>query len=170
MTKRPHEFVQLANNGKLYRLVNQSAPSLGKILDSYESKGISRKDAQAALVEAYHDRQHDLPLAKQWTDKAGQRAIAAILQAGEHRADMRDAVDDAIESVENANPVVKALLAVTKQTAETVAMRAGSLHAKRAQSAMIRAELEAARAMASLSGKAKRKMRDQLRAAKHAAR
>lgn len=168
--KRPHEFVQLAINGKLYRLVNQSAPSLGKILDSFEEKGIARKDAQAALIESYHDRQHDIPLAKQWTDKAGQRAVAAIRQAGEHRAAMRDAVDAAIESVESASPVVQALLAVTNQTVATVAARAGSSDAIRAQSAMIRAELDAARAMAALSGKAKRKMRDQLRAAKHAAR
>lgn len=135
-----------------------------------------RRNANGKLVKVdlaagfCRDDGHDLPLAKQWQDKAGQRAVAAILQAGQHRAAMRDAVDSAIASVESASPTVKALLAVTKQDAATVAARAGSLHASRAQSAMIRAELDAARAMASLSGKAKRKMRDQLRAAKHATR
>jgi hypothetical protein len=116
------------------------------------------------------DDGHDVPLAQRWTDKAGQRAVDAILQAGQHRANMRNAVDNAIESVESANDAVKALLTMTKQTAATVAARAGALHANRAQSAMIRAELDEARAMASLSGKAKRKLRDQLRAAKYAAR
>lgn len=116
------------------------------------------------------DDGHDVPLAKQWQDNAGKRAMLAILEAGQHRANMRDAVDSAIASVESASPMVKALLAVTKQDAATVAARAGSLHASRARSAMIRAELDAARIMASLSGKAKRKMRDQLRAAKYEAR
>ena len=116
------------------------------------------------------DDGHDILLARQWMDNAGKRAMRAILEAGKHRAAMRDAVDAAIESVESASPAVSALLAMTKQDAATVAARAGSLHASRTQSAMIRAELDAARAMASLSGKAKRKMRDQLRAAKHAAR
>lgn len=135
-----------------------------------------RRNANGKLVKAdlaagfCRDDGHDLPLAKQWADNAGKRAVAAILQAGKHRAAMCNAVDSAIASVENASPLVSALLTATKQDAATVAARAGSLHASRAQSAMIRAELDAARAMASLSGKAKRKMRDQLRAAKHAAR
>lgn len=135
-----------------------------------------RRNANGKLVKVdlaagfCRDDGHDVPLAKQWADNAGQRAMRAILEAGQHHAAMRDAVDAAIESVEGASDTVKALLTVTKQTASTVAMRAGSLHASRAQSATIRAELDAARAMASLSGKAKRRMRDQLRAAKHAAR
>lgn len=135
-----------------------------------------RRNANGKLVKIdlaagfCRDDGHDVPLAKQWADNAGKRAVAAILQAGKHRAAMRDAVDNAIASVENASPVVKALLAATNQTVATVAARAGSSDAIRAQSAMIRAELDATRAMASLSGKAKRKMRDQLRAARYAAR
>lgn len=113
---------------------------------------------------------HDLPLARRWMDNAGARAMLATLEAGQHRAVMCDAVDSAIASVEGASDVVKALLSATKQNAATVAARAGSLHASRTQSAMIRAELDEARAMAALSGKAKRKLRDQLRAAKYAAR
>lgn len=135
-----------------------------------------RRNANGKLVKIdiaagfCRDDGHDIPLARRWMDNAGKRAMLAILDAGQHRTDMRDAVDSAIESVEGASDAVKALLTVTKQTAATVAARAGSLHASRAQSAAIRAELEEARAMASLSGKAKRKMRDQLRAVKHAAR
>lgn len=135
-----------------------------------------RRNANGKLVKVdlaagfCRDDGHDIPLAKQWADNAGQRAMLAILESGKHRAAMCDAVDSAIASVESASPTVKALLSVTKQNAATVAARAGSLHASRAQSAAIRAELDAARAMASLSGKAKRKMRDQLRAAKYAAR
>lgn len=135
-----------------------------------------RRNANGKLVKVdiaagfCRDDGHDVPLAKQWADNAGKRAMLAILESGKHRANMRGAVDNAIASVEGASDAVKALLAVTKQNAATVAARAGSLHASRAQSAMIRAELDAARAMAALSGKAKRKMRDQLRAAKHAAR
>lgn len=135
-----------------------------------------RRNANGKLVKVdiaagfCRDDGHDLPLARQWADKAGQRAITATLQAAEYLAAMRGAVDDAIESVEGASDTVKALLEVTKQTTATVAARAGSLHASRAQSALIRAELDAARAMTSLSGKAKRKMRDQLRAAKYEAR
>lgn len=135
-----------------------------------------RRNANGKLVKIdiaagfCRDDGHDIPLARRWMDNAGKRAMRAILEAGAHRENMRDAVDHAIESVEGASDAVKALLTMTKQTAETVAMRAGSLHANRAQSALIRAELDAARAMTSLSGKAKRKMRDQLRAVKHAAR
>ena len=135
-----------------------------------------RRNANGKLVKVdiaagfCRDDGHDAPLARQWQDNAGKRAVRAILEAGTHRASMRGAVDDAIASVEGASDAVKALLAVTKQTAETVAMRAGSLHASRAQSELIRAELEEARAMASLSGKAKKRMRDQLRAVRHAAR
>ena len=135
-----------------------------------------RRNANGKLVKIdiaagfCRDDGHDLPLARQWTDNAGKRAMRAILEAGKHRANMRDAVDGAIESVEGASDAVKALLTMTKQDAATVAARAGSLHASRAQSAAIRAELESARALASLSGKAKRRMRDQLRAAKYAAR
>lgn len=135
-----------------------------------------RRNANGKLVKIdiaagfCRDDGHDVPLARRWMDNAGKRAVLAILEAGAHRENMRDAVDNAVESVEGASDAVKALLTMTKQTAETVAMRAGSLHASRAQSALIRAELEEARAMASLSGKAKRKMRDQLRAVKHAAR
>lgn len=135
-----------------------------------------RRNANGKLVKVdlaagfCRDDGHDVPLSRQWTDNAGQRAVTAILHAGQHRADMCDAVDHAIASVEGASDAVKALLAVTKQTAVTVAARAGSLHANRAQSAMIRAELDAARAMAALSGKAKRRLRDQLRAVKHASR
>ena len=135
-----------------------------------------RRNANGKLVKVdlaagfCRDDGHDIPLARRWMDNAGKRAMSAILEAGTHRADMRDAVDNAIDSVESASPIVKALLAATKQNAATVAARAGSLHASRAQSAAIRAELEAARVMASLSGKAKRKKRDQLRAAEYAAR
>lgn len=135
-----------------------------------------RRNANGKLVKIdiaagfCRDDGHDVPLARRWMDNAGKRAVLAILEAGAHRENMRDAVDNAVESVEGASDAVKALLTMTKQTAETVAMRAGSLHASRAQSAAIRAELDAARAMASLSGKAKKRMRDQLRAVKHAAR
>lgn len=135
-----------------------------------------RRNANGKLVKIdiaagfCRDDGHDVPLARRWMDNAGKRAVLAILEAGAHRENMRDAVDHAIESVEGASDAVKALLTMTKQTAETVAMRAGSLHANRAQSALIRAELEEARAMAALSGKAKKRMRDQLRAVKHAAR
>lgn len=135
-----------------------------------------RRNANGKLVKVdlaagfCRDDGHDVPLARRWMDNAGKRAMLAILDAGQHRAAMRDAVDGAIESVEGASDAVKALLTMTKQDAATVAARAGSLHASRAQSAAIRAELDTARAMASLSGKAKRKMRDQLRAAKYAAR
>lgn len=135
-----------------------------------------RRTANGKLVKVdlaagfCRDDGHDVPLARRWMDTAGKRAMVAILEAGEHRVAMRDAVNDAIESVDSASPLVKALLTATKQDATTVAARAGSLHASRAQSALIRAELDAARALASLSGKAKRKMRDQLRAARYAAR
>lgn len=135
-----------------------------------------RRNANGKLVKVdlaagfCRDDGHDIPLARRWMDNAGNRAVRAILEAGKHRATMRNAVDVAIESVESASDAVKALLTMTKQDAATVAARAGSLHASRARSALIRAELDAARAMASLSGKAKRKMRDQLRAAKYAAR
>lgn len=135
-----------------------------------------RRNANGKLVKVdiaagfCRDDGHDVPLARRWMDNAGKRAMLAILDAGQHRAAMCDAVDSAIASVESASPVVKALLTATKQSAATVAARAGSLHASRTQSALIRAELDTARAMAALSGKAKRKMRDQLRAAKYAAR
>jgi len=135
-----------------------------------------RRNANGKLVKVdlaaglCRDDGHDVPLARRWMDNAGKRAMLAILDAGQHRAAMCDAVNSAIASVESAGPFVKALLTATKQTATTVAARAGSIHASRAQSALIRAELEEARAMAALAGKAKRKLRDQLRAAKHAAR
>ena len=135
-----------------------------------------RRNAHGKLVKVdiaagfCRDDGHDLPLSRQWANNAGKRAVRAILEAGQHRADMRDAVDNAIESVEGASDAVKALLTMTKQDAVTVASRAGSLHAHRAQSALVRAELDAARALAALSGKAKKKMRDQLRAAQYAAR
>jgi hypothetical protein len=129
------------------------------------------------------DDGHDVPLAQRWVDNAGKRAVRAILEAGEHRSAMRDsiaagmrAIDEAIEEHAALSPEQLALMGkhgtVDDMTriAESKHAPRVSLHETRAQSAMIRAELDAARAMASLSGKAKRKMRDQLRAAKHAAR
>jgi hypothetical protein len=129
------------------------------------------------------DDGHDVPLAQRWTDKAGQRAMRAILEAGEHRSAMRDsiaagmrAIDEAIGEHAALSPEQLALMGkhgtVDDMTriAESKHAPRVSLHETRAQSAMIRAELDEARAMASLSGKAKRKLRDQLRAAKYAAR
>lgn len=137
------------------------------------------------------DDGHDVPLAKQWADNAGNRAMRAILEAGQHRAKQRDAlaegmraidiaVEEAIEEHVTLPPDTLALMGehgtaeamtahAAKHSGKTEEKRA-SLADTRARSALIRAELDAARAMASLSGKAKRKMRDQLRAARYAAR
>lgn len=192
-----------------------------------------RRNANGKLVKVdvaagfCRDDGHDIPLAKQWMDNAGKRAVRAILEAGQHRANMRDAVAAGAEgkasltasygeviaqAVEEGKSAADAALAehqalsddlrkimgkhgtaeammrhamkdannairsaelqrdyAMAQTEKRASARA-SLANTRAQSAMIRAELDAARAMAALSGKAKRKMRDQLRAAKHAAR
>lgn len=192
-----------------------------------------RRNANGKLVKIdlaagfCRDDGHDVPLAKQWADNAGKRAVQAILQAGKHRAAMRDAIATGAESkasIANAYGDVIAQAVETGKAAADAALNehlalsddlrkiigkhgtaeammryamrdandairsaelqrdyaiaqsekrtiASSVLANtRAKSAMIRAELDAARAMASLSGKAKRKMRDQLRAAKHAAR
>ena len=156
-----------------------------------------RRNANGKLVKVdlaagfCRDDGHDVPLAKQWQDNAGKRAVAAILQAGKHRAKQRDAlaegmraidiaVEKAIEEHATLPPDTLALMGehgtaeamtahAAKHAGKTEEKRA-SLADTRARSAMIRAELDAARAMASLSGKAKRKMRDQLRAAKYEAR
>ena len=116
-------------------------------------------------------------------DNAGKRAMRAILEAGQHRAKQRDALADGMAAIDEAieehaaTPASTLALMGAHGTVEAMAKYAESKHAPRvsladtrARSAMIRAELDAARAMASLSGKAKRKMRDQLRAAKYAAR
>ena len=129
------------------------------------------------------DDGHDVPLARQWMDNAGKRAMRAILEAGAHRVAMRDALADGMRAIDEAIEEHATLPAGTRAlmgahgTVDAMTKVAESKHAPRvsladtrARSALIRAELDAARAMASLSGKAKRKMRDQLRAAKYAAR
>ena len=120
---------------------------------------------------------------KQWAKNAGKRAVMAILESGEHRAKQRDALADGMRAIDEAmeehatTPADTLTLMGKHGTVEAMTKYAESKHAPRVQlcdtrakSALIRAELDAARAMASLSGKAKRKLRDQLRAAKHAAR
>lgn len=156
-----------------------------------------RRNANGKLVKVdiaagfCRDDGHDIPLARRWMDNAGKRAVQAILAAGQHRAAMRDAVDDGMRAIDEAIDAaitehatvppdtleimgqygtIEAMTTYAAKKAESKHAPRGSLHNTRAQSALIRAELEEARAMASLSGKAKRRMRDQLRAAKHAAR
>lgn len=151
----------------------------GKLVKVDIAAGICRDDGQ------------DVPLARRWMNNAGQRAVQAILAAGEHRAAMRNAVDAGMAAIDTAidtaiaehATVPAATLAIMGQygTIEAMAMYAArqverqhtpriSLHDTRARAALIRAELDAARAMTALSGKAKKRLRDQLRAAKYAAR
>lgn len=192
-----------------------------------------RRNANGKLVKIdlaagfCRDDGHDAPLAKQWADNAGKRAMRALLESGQHRANMRDAVAAGAEgkasltasygeviaqAVEEGKSAADAALAehqalsddlrkimgrhgtaeammrhamkdannairsaesqrdyAMAQTEKRASARA-SLANTRAKSAMIRAELDAARALASLSGKAKKRMRDQLRAAQYTAR
>lgn len=148
-----------------------------------------RRNANGKLVKVdiasgfCRDDGHDLPLAKQWQDNAGKRAMLAILDAGQHRANQRDALAMGMEAIDKAieehaaTPADTLALMGKYGTVDAMAKYAESQHAPRvslhdtrARSALIRAELDAARAMTSLSGKAKKRMRDQLRAAQYAAR
>ena len=156
-----------------------------------------RRNANGKLIKIdiaagfCRDDGHDVPLAKQWQDNAGARAMLAILESGAHRAKQRDALTDGMAAIDAAidaaiaehATVPQATLAIMGEHGTAAAMAAHAakqveskhtprvqLCGTRTQSALIRAELEQARAMASLSGKAKRKMRDQLRAAKYEAR
>ena len=143
----------------------------GKLVRIDLAAGFCRKDSW------------DEKFSKQWAKNAGKRAVHAILEAGQHRAKQRDAlaagmiaIDKAIEEHAALSPEQIALMG-KHGTVEAMTKYAESQHAPRVQlcdtrakSVMLRAELDEARAMAALSGKAKRKLRDQLRAAKYAAR
>ena len=201
-----HGLLSLADNRAMLRAIRQAgcvdpvspAYSIGRELaiqsradkrDPNRAIAHVRRNANGKLVKVdiaagfVRDDGHDLPLARQWADNAGARAVHAIRESGQHRANMRDAlaegmraIDEAIE--EHAATPADTLALMGKygtvedmtRVAESKHAPRISLHNTRAQSALIRAELDAARALASLSGKAKKRMRDQLRAAKHAAR
>lgn len=113
--------------------------------------------------------EHDAILAGQWADNAAERALAAFQEAYNQRKAGIEQAQTLAASGGETDPTIVAMLATSGQTIEAAQANAMQSAQRRAQSAIIAAELDAARAMAGLTGKVKRQLRNRLRAAKHKA-